>query len=229
MRTPGWSAGLATAAWLVLPIYFAKADIVVYDGSGSPADEGFTEGGGSSLFTLDSDDGTPGSAPGFLHQAAAGGSGSDNFWDLTPNLDDAQGWFVETRFDVVSNDDVDDGLGATFWVQSAIGRYLISLRENDIFVGGSSVGYPGAGPFHTLRVEMPAGSPNPPEIILDGVSQGTFGVGGAGNRLSFGDHSAGAAEVVWDYVVMNQEIPEPGGVALLVLGALLLRRRHRAR
>ena len=205
------------------------------NGSGDPtvAPNNFVvdQGGTAPGFTFDSDDGTAGSAPGFLHQDAAGGNYQTS---SSPGLDESAGFFVEAQYEVVSNSGGDDLYGSLLWVQGAWGRYLLGLGEQGqgITINGTTHAYDsGTGPFHKIRVQCDAGC-GTPSVILDGNDLGTFALGGAGDKVGFGDHSAETAEVIWDYVVVNQAIPEPTSGLLLAMGLLGLaacgRRRKQA-
>ena len=142
---------------------------------------------------------------------------------------------METRFKVLSNNlAADDGFGATVWVDSNIGRNRYRLGTDQLNTG--DMYSPAADGFTTLRIQC--GDPGvsgctAPDLILDGVNLGTSGYqagGGGGNMVTFGNHSSSAgAEVVWDYFVVNQEVPEPSSILLLAMGMLpLLYRRRRA-
>ena len=142
---------------------------------------------------------------------------------------------METRFKVLSNSlTADDGFAATVWVDSDIGRNRYRLGTDQLNTG--DMYSPAADGFTTLRIQC--GDPGvsgctAPDLILDGVNLGTSGYqagGGGGNMVTFGNHSSSAgAEVVWDYFVVNQEVPEPSSILLLAMGMLpLLYRRRRA-
>ena len=189
---------------------------------------------GTSGFTFDSNDGTANSAPGFLHQEA--GNPGNYQTTTSPLLVEPDGYFAEARYQVISNQTADSLLAATFWVQSGAGRYLLGLGEQSqgilINEGSGSAAYTDPGPFHTIRVECAPGC-TAPSVILDGVDLGNAAISGAvGDKVGFGDHSGQEAEVVWDYVVVNQEIPEPTSAFLLATAILGLavygRRRNRS-
>ena len=81
------------------------ANIAVWDGSGSPADSGFVLTGSATQdkFVFDSDDGTPGSAPGMMYQIFNAGETKDKHWDfLADDLNHTDGWFIEERFQVIT-------------------------------------------------------------------------------------------------------------------------------
>jgi len=140
---------------------------------------------------------------------------------------------VEARFKVLSNDfGADDGFAATFWVESDLGQSRFRLGTDQLHIGDL---YDPVDGFSTLRVEC--GVPGvsgcaTPDVILDGTNLGSIGFnsGITGSKVTFGNHSGSAqAEVVWDYFVINQEIPKPSSVVLLAIGILtLVIRRRRA-
>lgn len=236
-KSYGWmiGAGIALAASAS-----QAATVVIFDGGGNPMDDGYSlsnmaGGPPAGIFRLDSNDGTPGSAPGFMYQTDPTANTPDN-WYLSPTFLTSEGWFMEMRFSVISNNNNDDGFGASVTTHSNTGRLWTRLRTTGIQIGDASNGandpvfaYPGAGPFHTLRIQAAPGDTTP-DVILDGVLQ-TSSLpmsGGSGNSFIFGDQSVtGDAQVIYDYVVLNAEIPEPSSLALLGFSGLAMLRNRR--
>ena len=214
-----------------------------WDGTNSPADEGFALNGSASVFSINS-------PTGFMN-LSSGGQGV-NSWDISPGLDgdDPDGWFVEFGFRLNSNDGGDDGFGAAIILRTAQGNQHIVLGRN----GGSGLKHfvieptegnrfthdtdLALGGLHTVRIDCTGTckTTEKPEYFFDGAPIGVGQIpqlsGSSGDTMTFGDHSnSGTVDIDWDYVTINQEIPEPSSVMLLALGVaglgLARLRRHR--
>ena len=106
------------------------------------------------------------------------------------------------------------------------GQTRISLRSDSwSIVNGVTTVVPDG--FHSVRVtQEPAG-----DVLLtvDGGLVGSaspYNTGFGSSELRFGDANGGG-EAVWDYVVVNTNIPEPASMTLLALGGLAMLRRRR--
>ena len=226
---------------VVMVLALSASGEVIWDGSGSPSTASFTAPAPSRFsdfnnppngWTLDSSGGPAGSDPGFAHYADVGGSSSSLTDYAGTELVHANGWFAETRALVIQespflggnwgmmfaiNDDSGVGAAATFNDGS------IKIVNKNMAVVSSFDVEPGV--FHTLRVVRAPGAADV-EYIIDGISQGLFGAVSAGQPASvtqWGNaYAPGANEGVWDYVVLNGEIPEPMTLALLGMGGLVM-------
>ena len=240
---------LAVALGLVLAAQ-ASANPVLFTGDGDPLAAGLEDINGPSQWAAD----TP--SPGFLMQGPGddnGGYGLDDRPDrpggpsgrATAELDPNKGYFVEWRVDVESSTDGPQwpgfNIGVYFWIEDASGRNIIvnPIDPNSGTVFGHRNAWGAAatgsfemgGGFHTLRLEHPGGGANTIDIYYDGALVGdnvAMGVGDGYARVYAGNGGALASgEAVYDYYVINTEIPEPASMALLATGALCLLRRRR--
>ena len=219
--------GVATVLSFATP---ASAQ-VLWNGTNSPADEGFVLNGSASVFSINN-------PTGFMNQSGSGVSS----WDISPGLTAAAGWFVEFGFRLNSNDGLDDGFAAAVIIDTNQGRQHIAIGKNtnnlsievNTYVDPTDL----VGGLHTVRVDCTGAckTTDIPEYFLDGAPIGVGSIpalsGPTGDRVTFGLHSnSGTADIDWDYVTINQEIPEPSSVMLLALGVaglgLLRLRRHR--
>ena len=150
-------------------------------------------------------------------------------WDLptvTSELVRATGWFVEIRLETLSNSG-SVGQGGTMKAGDDVGGNFWIFRPdridfaNDNFVTLLSV--PITSGFHTVRGEM-AASGTVVDIFVDGALEGSIATDpNDANGVLWGDFSSStAAEINYDYLVVNQEIPEPATLWLLGLGGSLL-------
>ena len=199
---------------------------VVFTGDGSPADVGYVyqdAGSGNpveDIFDFD----TP---SGILHQNAV--FEDSGRWDLptvTSELVRATGWFIEVRLETLSNAGsvgqggtlkAGDDVGGNFWVF----RPDSIAFTDDNFATLLSV--PITSGFHTVRGEM-AASGTVVDIRVDGDLKGSVATDPTDvNSVLWGDYSGStAAEINWDYLVVNQNIPEPASLVLMGLGGTLL-------
>ena len=216
---------------LTLALAAAAPGGVVFTGDGSPADVGYRYEG-VDVFDLD----TP---SGILHQRHD--EGAWGRWDARAEYDEfvgtelirANGWFVEFRLEVISNNALSISQGGGLYVGDDVGRTAVYLHPDRYVAGiGSVLEVPITPGYHTLRLEMAPGG-TAFDMFVDGVSSGAVVPspnGGAGDhRFYFGDSSGPpAAEINYDYVVVNQEIPEPATLWMLGLaGTLIVGARRR--
>jgi hypothetical protein len=209
----------------VLPIAIAMSSAtlagIVWDGSGSPLDAGFQPAntGHGDTFSFD----TP--VVGTMTQES-NSSAAANWRHFGAELDNAAGWFVESRFQLISNNDTNNGEGAAIFLRNAVGSVMLSFRSDGVIgVWDGEAIYsiePGSyggvdGSFHDVRMQVDAGGPGFVEILVNGNSQGLVQLkGGTASPafLSFGDiNVAGTASLRWDHVVNNDTVPAPTTIA----------------
>ena len=218
---------------------------VIWDGSTMPSGvPGFTEVGTPS-FTPNTDESGP--QPGVtlfdtLALGIGGGSGTGGSRaSASVQLNRADGWFVEFRVRTLEN--TGDRFGNFVAVEDDIGGIAVLLNPDSLeFYKADFATYPHAPElggllpitpdFHTIRIEMaPHGSDA--DVFVDGILAGSIPAHttnvGDNPLMVFGDGSSGSnGRSVWDYLVVNREIPEPAGLAWVLAGGLqwLLRRRR---
>ncbi len=238
---------LAVAALVAAP----GSAQVLFTGDGDPTAAGLENINTANEWSFD----TP--SPGFLQQGPGnddGGYGLDDIDNGAPDiaaaeLDPNNGYFFEVRMDVESSTDGAQwpgfNIGVVIFLEDSSGRNLV-IHPNDpnsgtvygYFSGNWGDANTGAhemgGGFHTLRVEHPGGGADTVDIFYDGglvADNFTMSAGSASNgqaRLFFGNSGAlSSGQAVYDYIGINQEIPEPASMALLGMGAMCLLRRRR--
>jgi hypothetical protein len=215
---------------LVLVLTAGASAEVIWDGSGSPGDVGYELNGSASVFAFD----TP--EEGFMHQYASGSA--TGTWNLgsalmATEMVRANGWIVETRLKVISNDpagwglfmaardDVAGGIQMILWPDK-IRVYESGWTPHDVAIA--------EGEYHTIRVAMaPGGTVG--DVYVDDMTTpavSVVGTAGAGDPVTFGDGcSSTGGEASWDYFDVRA-IPEPTSLVLLVaalLSLLVWRRR----
>ena len=197
-----------------------------WDGSTLPTAAGYSQTG-SSKFTANRDEN--GANQGVTLFDSLGNVSNSNFMTLntaTAELVRAVGWFIQFR--VNSLDNTGDRFGNFFLVEDDVGALGILLNPDSLeFYRGDWIDYHTGIPelgglqaitpgFHTVRIEMAAGGTQF-EVSVDGNLLGSvpanaqlFGTAG----LRFGDGSSGSASrAVWDYIIVNQEVPGLAGTA----------------
>jgi len=186
-----------------------------------------------------------------------GGYGLDDIDNGEPDvaaaeLDASKGYFVEWKVDLTSSSDGAGwpgyNIGNFAWLEDSSGKHLtLHGDENNTDASKNFSWYTGwddpapvgtvdmSGGFHTLRVENPGGDAGTIDFFFDGnqiLDDHPMGGPDGGNgqaRLMLGNGGASSVgEAVYDYIAINQEIPEPASLALLLMGAIfvMIRRRH---
>ncbi|MAE67456.1 MAG: hypothetical protein CMJ18_24610 [Phycisphaeraceae bacterium] len=224
-----------TVSSLTLVLTAAAPAGVVFSGDGSPADVGFVfdaAGGSGNIgdsFEFDtecSDPSTCAPQPGIMHEIGSAANSGRWQLDVSTVLNRAAGWFVEARLEILSH----AGPGGILLVRDPSGGILVNLRDNEYEVGvtgGETVNVPISSGYHTLRLEMPAGGTRV-NVLVDGGLFGSVLTDSSGPEFNFSDgNSSRALDANWDYVAVNEEIPEPATLWLLGLGASMLLQRRR--
>jgi hypothetical protein len=190
---------------LVLALAAGASAAVVWNGSGSPADVGYELNGSASVFAFD----TP--EEGFMHQNA---SGPMAVWNLGSDLMAtemvrANGWFVQTRLKVISNDPAGWGLFMAARDDVAGGIQIIMFPDEIIVYEDGWVAHPVAiteGAYHTIRVAMAPGG-TVCDVYVDDMTTpavSVVGTGGTDDPVAFGDGCSGTGgEASWDYFYVN--------------------------
>jgi hypothetical protein len=205
---------------LVLALTAVASAKVIWDGSGSPGDVGYTLGG-SMGFTFDSPE------EGFMAQDS--GTSSLSYWYQAlagTEMVRANGWIVEARLESISSS---GSLGVYFAACDNDGGVRVDVKPTEVLVFGqdgwsSSVSID-AEEYHTIRAVMVPGGTNV-DIYVDNLTTPALSVlphtGLANAAVEFGDGSSGAAgEASWDYFDVRA-IPEPTSLVLLVAVSLSL-------
>ena len=211
---------------------------ILFSGSGDPSAVGFNGVG------MNYDTPRAGAIAGggmTAHQTGVGSHNANSTADpdvITSELDRAAGYFVEFRFEAVDNAPGNSGYG---WggfadVRDSTGEQWgfgpvpnsgnppeqIGIIDWGNFPpGGTTFAAINPGVFNTVRMVMQPGGTEM-EFLVNGVSAGTRNANGEGDGccgVSYGNAGdGGSADIYWDYVAVNQEIPEPTSAMLLGLG-----------
>ena len=211
---------------------------ILFSGSGDPSAVGFDGVG------MNYDTPRAGAIAGggmTAHQTGVGSHNANSTADpdvITSELDRAAGYFVEFRFEAVDNapGNSNYGWGGFMGIRDTIGEsYGFAPTPNDgnppesigmidwgnFPPGGTVVAPINPGEFNTVRMTMPPGGTEI-EFSVNGefvASRNANGEGDGCCSVFFGNGGdGGSAEIYYDYVAVNQEIPEPTSAMLLSLG-----------
>ncbi len=205
---------------------------VIFDGTGSLGDVGYTEYNNlvpaGSAFSWD----TP---AGIAHMDSLAWTTigqSANYWSLTgataaAELSNAAGWAMYAGVEVLQNT---GDHWSMFWQASdnvgGVGALLRTDRIDwyDTNYASVAISTPVGSGYHALAITVAAGA-SAAHVWVDGVDQGAITLTNAGTIAYFGDASSNSAcEANVDYLILNADpppiIPEPSTLALLATGLL---------
>ena len=216
MNSPNSAILVTIALIFAFSLPSAALSGIVWDGSGSPSDAGFEawNTGHDDVFSFD----TP--VVGMMTQV--GNTGAPNWRHYGAELSHPAGWFVESRLQLLANNDKSNGEGAAIFLRNTVGSIMLSFRADgavgvwngETTVQVSAAGYGGVdGLFHDVRMQTDAGGSGYIELLVDGESLGLVEMLGRTDDypfVAFGDiNSSGEASVLWDHVVNNDTVPSP--------------------
>ncbi len=221
----------AFAVMLIAALGSWAAASVVWDGSGDPANYGFTyksnipgepDGVQPDPFTFDWCNGQACTGIAYQNTSTYSGAGVSGAYYSLPTaateLVRASGWSMETRVQVKGN--TGDLFGLYMGIADDMGGFGLLLRSTDIQVYGSDFGpYPSPlysipinGDFHDIRIQVAAGGTSG-DVFVDDMTTPAATItlpNDPGARFNFGDGSSSSAGVAyWDHVVVNAAAPAP--------------------